>query len=77
MIGSDKRTRWYNNHDEENDDADNDTDAHLHVFPPHLLPDSVGTPSETLSGDGQVVGLILECIETFATLRHFVDVLFH
>lgn len=49
----------------------------LHIFPPHLLADSVGTPAESLSGHSQVVGLILQRVETFTTLGDLVDVLAH
>lgn len=35
--------------------------SHLHVLPPHLLTDAVGTASEALSGDGKVV--CWDCVE--------------
>ena len=66
-----------NNDEDEDDDAGNQAHSHLHILPPHLLPYSVGTATETLSGDGQVVGLVLEVVEALATLRHLVDVLSH
>lgn len=53
------------------------TYAHLHVLPPHLLADTVGTTTETLGGHGQVVGLILQRIEALAALRNLVDVVAH
>lgn len=37
-----------NNDNEKDDDADYYANAHLHVLPPHLFPDSVGTSSEAL-----------------------------
>ena len=55
-------TSRYNNDDDEDDQPNDDAHAHLHVFPPHLLPDSVCASSEALSRDCQVVGLVLERI---------------
>jgi len=46
-------------------------------LPPHCLADSVGSPTEALSGCRQVIGLILESIEAFATLRDLVNVVSH
>jgi hypothetical protein len=53
-------TRRDNNDSKQDDDADDEAHAHLHVLPPHLLAHAVGTPSEALGGLGEVVGLILE-----------------
>lgn len=67
----------------DNDDQDQDDDtcdqahAHLHVLPPHLLAHTVGTATEALGGDGQVVGLVLQRIEALTTLRDLVDVVTH
>lgn len=67
-----------NNDDkDEDDDASNQAHSHLHVLPPHLLAHSVGAAAETLGGDGQIVGLILQGIQSLATLGNFVDVLSH
>lgn len=41
--------------DDEHDDADADDDPHLHVLPPHLLADAVGTAAEALGGYGEGV----------------------
>ena len=70
-------TRGNNNDQNENDNADDQAHAHLHILPPHLLADSVGAATEALSGDGQVVGLILQGSQALATLGNFVDVLSH
>ena len=70
-------TSGNNNDEDEDDDAGNQAHSHLHILPPHLLPDSIGAATETLGGDGQVVGLVLEVVEALATLRHLVDVLSH
>jgi len=67
----------HNNDEDENDDASDEAHAHLHVLPPHLLANPVRTTTESLSRDSQVVGLILEGIETLATLRNLVDVVTH
>lgn len=45
----------HNNNHQKNDDSTNQTHAHLHVLPPHLLPDSVCTAAETLGRVGKVV----------------------
>lgn len=63
--------------DEEDDDGGNDAHAHLHVLPPHGFPYTIGTASEALGGDGQVVGLVLERVESLAALGDFVDVVTH
>lgn len=70
-------TSWDDDDNEENDDADYYADTHLHVFPPHLFSDSVGAPSKALSGHGQVVGFVLQGVETLSSLGDFVDVLAH
>jgi len=70
-------TRGNNDDQYQNDHACNQAHAHLHVFPPHLLAHSVGTPAETLGRDSQVVGLILKGVEVLATLGDLVDVLLH
>ena len=70
-------TRGNNNDQNENDNADDQAHAHLHILPPHLLADSVGTATEALSGDSQVVGLILQGIQALATLGNLVDVVSH
>lgn len=69
--------RWYDDNDNEDDDANTDAHSHLHILPPHLLPDTVRAAPEALRRDGKVVGLILESIETFTSLRDLVDVLAH
>jgi hypothetical protein len=61
----------------EDDDADNQAYTHLHVLPPHLLANPVGATTESLGRDGKVVGLVLESIETLATLGDLVDVIAH
>jgi hypothetical protein len=70
-------TSRYNNDNEQNDDSCNQAHSHLHVLPPHLLANSVGTTAEALSRDCKVVGLVLEGVETFTTLGDLVDVLAH
>lgn len=63
--------------DKQENDADDQAHSHLHVLPPHLLSDSVGTTSEALRRDGQVVGLVLQAVEALATLRDLVNVVAH
>jgi len=59
---------WYDNDNEKNDDSGNQTHAHLHILPPHLFPNSVCSPSESLGRDGKVVGLVLKRIQSLASL---------
>jgi len=75
MVG---RNNSRNNNDNEQDDYSADqAHPHLHILPPHLFANSVGSTTEALSGDCKVVGLILKGIEAFTTLRDLVDILFH
>lgn len=60
-----------------NNDANNETDLHLEVLPPHLLSHSVGSSSETLCRHRQVIGLVLERVESLSSLGDLVDVLSH
>lgn len=71
-----RRTR-YDNDQDQNDDAGNDAHAHLHVLPPHLLPDPVGAPAEALSRRGEVICLVLQVVNALATLVGHVDVVPH
>jgi hypothetical protein len=79
MIGllTSSHNRGNDDDDQQNDDTDNQTHSHLHILPPHLLADSVGSSTETLCRDGQVVGLILKSIEALTTLGNLVDVVTH
>ena len=67
----------HDNNNQKDDHANGQAYAHLHILPPHLLADSVGTATEALSGDSQVVGLILQGIQALATLGNLVDVVSH
>jgi len=67
-------------HDNDNEQDYNATDQahpHFHIFPPHDFAHPICASAEALSGDSEVVGLVLEGIEAFTTLRDLVDVLFH
>jgi hypothetical protein len=64
------------NQDDDNDGSD-DAHAHLHVLPPHGLPDPVGSAAEALGGDSEVVRLVLQRVEALSTLRDLVDVVTH
>lgn len=66
-----------NDDNEQDDDADDEAHSHLHVLPPHLLPDPVGTAPKPLCRSGQVVRLVLKAVEAFTTFRDFVDVVAH
>lgn len=48
--------------------------AHL---PPHLLADLVGAAPEALRRLCQIVGLVLQVVQTSATFRDLVDVVAH
>lgn len=51
--------------------------ANSSYLPPHLLADLVGTTTEALCTNGEVIGLGLKGIDPFTTLRDLVDVLAH
>lgn len=70
-------TRRDNDDDEQDDDAYDEAHAHLHVLPPHLLAHAVGSPSEALGRRGEVVGLVLQRIQTGTSFRDLVDVVAH
>lgn len=71
------RTTGNDDDDEQKNDADDQAHSHFHVLPPHLLSDPVGTTSEALRRDSQVVGLVLQTVKALATLRDLVDVVAH
>jgi len=77
LVMSRRNNSRDNDNKEKNDDADNNAHPHLHVLPPHLLPDSVRSSSEVLSRVGEIVCLVLDRIEMFTALRDLVDVFSH
>ena len=66
-----------NNNNQQHNDTNNDPNPHLHILPPHLLAYSVCASAEALGGNGEVIGLVLECVKPLTTLRDFVDVIAH
>ena len=66
-----------NNDHDDNGNGSADDKTHLHVLPPHVLSHSVGSTTEALGGDGKVIGLILQRIQSFSTLGHLSDVFSH
>ena len=72
-----KLTSWDNDDNEKNDDTSDQTHAHLHILPPHLLANSIGTSAETLGGNSEVIGLVLQVVEILASLRDLVNVITH
>lgn len=68
---------WHNNHNNDENDTNNQTHAHFHVLEKHLFAHAVGTLSESLGRLSQVVCLVLQRVESFATLRESVDVVAH
>jgi len=62
-----------------NDDEDGnpDDETHLHVFPPHVLPDPIGIAPEALSGNGKVVCFVLQRVQSLLTLYNFGDIVSH
>ncbi len=59
FISGSIRTGGHDDNDQQYNDADDQAHPHLHIFPPHLLPDSVRTTPETLGRHRKVVGLVL------------------
>ena len=72
-----KLTRRHNDNHKQDNDADGDPHAHLHVLPPHGLAHAVRAAPEALGRDGEVVRLVLEVVEALAALRDLVDVIPH
>ena len=77
MFKSNERTGRYNNHNEKDNDANNDADLHLHVFPPHHPSRVAGTSSEIACRAGQRIGFVLYRIDVFTTLIKIVHVFSH
>lgn len=63
--------------DYQNNNTDNQADSHLGVLPPHALADSVGTALELARGLCKLVGLVLQTVESLASVGHGLDVLVH
>ena len=61
----------------EDDNADDQTHAHLHILPPHLLPNTIGSTSKALCGSGEIFSLPLGIIDLIASNMHGIDVLLH
>lgn len=76
-VSEGRLTRGDNNDHQKNNDANDQTHAHLHVLPPHIFAHAIGAAAEALGRDGQVVGLVLQGIEVLTTLRDLVDVFAH
>jgi len=54
-------SNWNDDDNKEQDDnSGDDAETHLHILPPHLLSHAIGPASESLGGDGEVVGLVLQ-----------------
>lgn len=60
-------TTWNNDDQQQDNDANDDAHSHLHVLPPHLLANTVGTAAKAVGLCGEVVGLVLQAVEAFAT----------
>lgn len=67
----------YNDDEEQDDDTCDQTHAHFHILPPHLLPHSVGAAAEAMGLVGQVVGLGLQVIQVLTALPDLLDVIVH
>lgn len=66
-----------NNHNQHDDHTQDDAQAHLHIFPPHVFSDPVGAPTESLGADGKIICLVLDRVQPLASLGNFVDVVPH
>jgi len=72
-----RNSYWHNDNHQKNDDTNNYAHAHLHVLPPHLLPNPVCTTAEPLGRVRQVVSLVLKSVQPCATVCDLVDILAH
>lgn len=73
---------WPRNNRNDNDKNDQqqntaDNHIHLHILPPHLLPDSVCASTELHWWRLQIFGTILERVEMFTAFHNFLDVIVH
>jgi hypothetical protein len=67
----------HNNDNDHNNNTANQTHAHFHILPPHLLAHSVGPTTESLGTHSKVICFVLERIKSLSSLRDLVDVLSH
>ena len=77
LIYMPQRTSRNDDDTEQDDNTSNQAHPHLHILPPHLLSDPIGATSEALGGNCKVVCFVLKRIQSFASLRDFVDVFSH
>ena len=68
---------WHDNHNQHDNDAQDDAQTHLHVFPPHVLAHSVGTTAEALGADGKIICFVLDRVQALASFGNLVDVVSH
>jgi len=66
-----------NNNNEDDEDGSSDDETHFHVFPPHVLPDPIRVAPETLSGNGKVVCLVLQGVQSLLALYNLGDIVSH
>lgn len=68
---------WDNDKDQDDDNTSHDAHPHLHVLPPHLLPYTIRTTTETLGRLSEVISLVLEIVQPLTTLRNVLDIVAH
>lgn len=71
------RLTWYNDDQNQDNNASNDAHSHLHVLPPHLFSDSVGATTEALGRHSQVVCLVLQLVQASTTLIGSIHIFLH
>lgn len=59
MILREMNSNGYNNHNQNNYNTQDNAHAHLHVFPPHIFSNPISASSKTLSGNCEIISLIL------------------
>jgi len=64
------------NYDDDEDGNAND-ETHLHVFPPHVLPNPICIAPEALRGNCKVVCLVLQRVKSLLTLYNLSDIVSH
>ena len=67
----------HNDHYQHNNNPQNETHSHLHIFPPHIFSHSVSTSSEPLGTDGQVVSLVFDRVQPLTSFGNLIDVVSH
>ena len=77
LLLRERHCNRYDNHHQDDDDPNNKTNAHLKILPPHVLSHPVSSPTEALSGDGQVVRFVFYGVQALTSFGDLIDIVPH